>query len=169
MSELKMDSVIGALCKHGSVAPFCDKCEITQLRQQLAEAKALVLEEAAGYQNDIERYHQQLADLAEDDQAKAVRIRELEAQLEAGEAALQVTGRSDFPGYVICAELNGHGATLNQKYYTYPAPVVPEPLLKPAGHIQVGCYCKRGRCMAPVVMGRQTKCLDPNKAAQEQE
>gem|GEM_PF-6100904 len=43
-----------------------------------------------------------------------------------------------------------------------------EPLLKPAGHIQTGCYCKPGRCMAPVVMGRQTKCLDPNKAAQEQ-
>lgn len=43
-----------------------------------------------------------------------------------------------------------------------------EPLLKAAGHIQTGCYCKPGRCIAPVVMGRQTKCLDPNKAAQEQ-
>jgi len=75
-----MDSVIGAPCKHGSAAPFCDKCEIESLRAQLTEAKALVLEEAAGYQADIERYHQQLADLAEDDQAKAVRIRELEAR-----------------------------------------------------------------------------------------
>lgn len=26
------------------------------------------------------------------------------------------------------------------------------------------CYCKPGRCMAPVVMGRQTTCLDPDKA-----
>lgn len=32
--------------------------EIESLRAQLDEAKALVLEEAAGYQDDIERYHQ---------------------------------------------------------------------------------------------------------------
>lgn len=32
--------------------------EIESLRAQLDEAKALVLEEAVGYQDDIERYHQ---------------------------------------------------------------------------------------------------------------
>ncbi len=28
-----------------------------------------------------------------------------------------------------------------------------------------GCYCKPGRCMAPVIMGRQQPCLDPAKAS----
>ena len=28
-----------------------------------------------------------------------------------------------------------------------------------------GCYCQPGRCMAPVIMGRQMPCLDPEKAA----
>lgn len=27
------------------------------------------------------------------------------------------------------------------------------------------CYCAPGKCMAPVIMGRQTSCLDPEKAA----
>jgi hypothetical protein len=28
-----------------------------------------------------------------------------------------------------------------------------------------GCYCKPGKCAAPVIMGRQTPCRDPQKAA----
>lgn len=36
------------------------------------------------------------------------------------EPVLQVTGRSDYPGYVIAAEINGHGATLGQKYCASP-------------------------------------------------
>jgi len=35
---------------------------------------------------------------------------------------------------------------------------VDEPLPK-------GCYCKPGKCAAPVIMGRQTPCRDPAKAA----
>lgn len=38
------------------------------------------------------------------------------------EASLEVTGRSDFPGYVICVEINGYGATLGDKLYTAPQP-----------------------------------------------
>jgi hypothetical protein len=29
-----------------------------------------------------------------------------------------------------------------------------------------GCYCQPGQCMAPVIMGRQMPCRDPEKAAQ---
>lgn len=28
-----------------------------------------------------------------------------------------------------------------------------------------GCYCKPGQCMAPIIMGIQMPCLDPEKAA----
>lgn len=34
--------------------------------------------------------------------------------------------------------------------------------LRPAE--KVSCYCKPGRCAAPIVMGTQTKCLSPEKA-----
>lgn len=38
-------------------------------------------------------------------------------------------------------------------------------LRKPNEPLPVGCYCAPGRCMAPKVMGRQTPCRDPLKAA----
>lgn len=42
-----------------------------------------------------------------------------------------------------------------------------EPLLRPASSGPApGCYCKPGKCMAPVVMGEQMPCRDPAKAAQ---
>jgi len=37
-------------------------------------------------------------------------------------------------------------------------------LRKPSTHAPPGCHCQ-DRCMAPVVMGRQTPCRDPEKAA----
>ena len=42
---------------------------------------------------------------------------------------------------------------------------VPESLLRKPGQLPLGCYCKPGRCLAPVTMGRQTSCRDPVKAA----
>lgn len=40
-------------------------------------------------------------------------------------------------------------------------------LLRPAisatNPLPPGCYCKPGRCAAPVIMGRQTPCRDPEK------
>ncbi len=46
------------------------------------------------------------------------------------------------------------------------ADAVPKSLLRAASEKYVGgCYCKPGRCMAPVVMGRQQPCLDPAKAS----
>jgi hypothetical protein len=45
-------------------------------------------------------------------------------------------------------------------------PPVSKSLLQPTATI--GCYCKPGVCMAPVVMGSQTPCRNPAKAAQEQ-
>ena len=38
-----------------------------------------------------------------------------------------------------------------------------ETLLRKPGPPDPGCHCKPGRCMAPVVMGRQTVCRDPSK------
>lgn len=38
-------------------------------------------------------------------------------------------------------------------------------LLRKPGPLPDGCYCKPGQCAAPVVMGRQTACRDPQKAA----
>jgi hypothetical protein len=39
-------------------------------------------------------------------------------------------------------------------------------LLRPVNEpLPPGCYCQPGRCMAPVVMGRQMPCRDPQKAA----
>jgi hypothetical protein len=35
----------------------------------------------------------------------------------------------------------------------------------PNSKLPEGCYCKPGQCMAPVIMGRQMPCLDPQKAA----
>jgi hypothetical protein len=37
--------------------------------------------------------------------------------------------------------------------------------LREPGPLPPGCNCQPGRCMAPVVMGRQTPCRDPEKAA----
>ncbi len=45
---------------------------------------------------------------------------EWQSQQAQGEAVLEVTGRSDFMGYVIAAEINGHGSTLGQRYYAAP-------------------------------------------------
>ena len=42
---------------------------------------------------------------------------------------------------------------------------VPESLLRKPGPLPLGCYCKPGRCLAPVTMGQQTSCRDPVKAA----
>lgn len=39
-------------------------------------------------------------------------------------------------------------------------------LLRPVNEpLPAGCYCQPGRCMAPVIMGRQMPCRDPEKAA----
>jgi hypothetical protein len=38
-------------------------------------------------------------------------------------------------------------------------------LHQPNEPLPEGCYCQPGRCMAPVIMGRQTPCRDPIKAA----
>ncbi len=39
-------------------------------------------------------------------------------------------------------------------------------MLRPVNEpLPPGCYCQPGRCMAPVVMGRQMPCRDPQKAA----
>lgn len=43
--------------------------------------------------------------------------------------------------------------------------VVGASLLRKPGPLPSGCYCKPGKCMAPRVMGRQTQCRDPDKAA----
>lgn len=43
--------------------------------------------------------------------------------------------------------------------------MVPASLLRKPGPLPDGCYCKPGQCAAPVVMGRQTACRDPQKAA----
>lgn len=40
-------------------------------------------------------------------------------------------------------------------------------LLREPGPLPPGCYCSE-RCMAPVVMGQQTPCRDPEKAARFQ-
>lgn len=39
-------------------------------------------------------------------------------------------------------------------------------LLRKPGPLPSGCYCKPGKCAAPVILGRQTACRDPKKAAQ---
>lgn len=42
----------------------------------------------------------------------------------------------------------------------------PNSLLRPASKLApAGCHCKPGRCAAPVVMGQQVPCRDPEKAA----
>jgi len=38
-------------------------------------------------------------------------------------------------------------------------------LMRTAEPLPAGCHCEPGRCMAPVVMGLQTPCRDPDKAA----
>jgi hypothetical protein len=40
------------------------------------------------------------------------------------EPVLEITGRSDYPGYVIAAEINGYAATLRDKLYASPQPSV---------------------------------------------
>lgn len=94
--------------------------EIESLRAQLTEAKALVLEEVAGYQADTERYFQQLADLAEDDQAKAVRIRELEAQ------SVEAVVFSCHGAHALAYSCNKHGDQSGTYYKSPPAAKVPE-------------------------------------------
>lgn len=37
-------------------------------------------------------------------------------------------------------------------------------LHRPNDPLPGGCYCKPGQCMAPVMMGRQMPCRDPEKA-----
>lgn len=227
-----MDSVVGAPCEHGYAPPFCDKCEITQLRQQLAEAEQCY-DSWFALSDLISRLR--YGDITADQLLEECEKPLEKAQPEAGEAicprcngqkydpepnpiccgnlsvGAEYMGQQELvccgspePDFGPCRDCNGEGTT------THPAPVVPEsksishlielelmhnpsgdarvicdaaaerivnllsaaqekePLLKAAGHVQTGCYCKPGRCMAPVVMGRQTKCLDPNKAAQEQ-
>lgn len=39
-------------------------------------------------------------------------------------------------------------------------------LCKANAPLPEGCYCKPGECSAPVIMGRQTPCRDPQKAKQ---
>ena len=64
--------------------------------------------------------------------------------------------------------------TCRQKFKVDPwdgkVPVMPavEQLLKGTStSLPGGCSCQPGKCMAPVVMGRQTPCRDPKKAAAE--
>jgi len=52
------------------------------------------------------------------------------------------------------AALVGSGKTAESKSLLH-SPNDPPP---------AGCYCKPGQCMAPVIMGRQMPCRDPEKA-----
>lgn len=134
VSELKMDSVIGAPCKHGSTPPFCDKCEITQLRQQLAEAEKPDWVKAGD--NTLHGAIDHWQDRALRAEAK---IAELNAKPEAGEA-------------VACAKFEDGKVSMLAKLpimnadwkplYTHPAPVVPMvPYLKNRADAVDGHYC----------------------------
>lgn len=59
-----------------------------------------------------------------------------------------------------------HIVDINEKGVAAPAAEQGDSsLLRKPGPLPAGCYCKPGRCMAPVVMGRQTACRDQAKAA----
>lgn len=56
-------------------------------------------------------------------------------------------------------------ARLTEPIGVKPAGSLLHRLLWPANFQLTGCYCNPGHCMAPVIMGRQMPCLDPEKAA----
>lgn len=79
--ECRGDDQISVAQRHSIYKEAAD--EIESLRAKLAEANEFIEAVSAqceSVEKQLEKAHQQLADLAEDDQAKAVRIRELEAQ-----------------------------------------------------------------------------------------
>jgi hypothetical protein len=75
----------------------------------------------------------------------------------------------------ICESVNNHDSPMTAQDCadairrlatpaSEPAPEARGSLLRNAGPLPSGCYCKPGKCAAPVVMGRQTACRDPAKA-----
>ena len=77
-----------------------------------------------------------------------------------------------------CLELAMHNDKYCQEHMKRPAEPIssgastgeqpPRLLHKPNDPLPDGCYCKSGQCMAPVIMGRQMPCRDPEKAQGKQ-